>query len=167
MFNERSKGIPERKRQKHTGRGKDHSFLRLPHFLLDSEEFAALSGNAIKLLLDAAKEFKGANNGNINLAWSRLASRGWVSQGTAHRAKHELLEQGFLRCTRHGGKNRCSLYALTWEPIDQCEKVNLEVASERVASHAWRKQNRCSDFENPLLRKSEQCDAPWKETTND
>lgn len=154
MADDGRRRIPERKRAKHTGRGKEHSFLRLPHFLLDSEEFASLSGNAIKLLLDAAKEFKGTNNGNINLAWSRLSARGWVSQGTAHRAKHELLERGFLVCTRHGGKNRCSLYALTWEPIDKCERVQLEIGPQPTASHLWR--NPCSDYRSELLSKSEQ-----------
>lgn len=154
MAHEPRKRIPEHKRWKHTGRGKDHSFLRLPHFLLDSPEFARLSGSAVKLLLDAAKEFKGANNGNLNLAWSRLAQRGWVSQGTAHRAKHELLAAGFLECTRHGGRNRCSLYAITWEPIDACDKAQLEVAPTRIASHRWR--NPCSENRNQLLPKSEQ-----------
>lgn len=164
MANAPGKRIRESKRPKLTGRGKEHSFLRLPHFLLDSEEFAALSGTAVKLLLDAAKEFKGANNGNINLAWSHLAKRGWVSQGTAHRAKQELLETGFLECTRHGGRNRCALYAITWEPIDACEKVQLEVAPTRVASHRWQKQKRCSDNGSNLLRKSEQSDdPPWSE----
>jgi hypothetical protein len=154
------KRIPEHKRAKHTGRGKEHSFLRLPHFLLDSAEFAGLSGNAIKLLLDAAKEFKGSNNGNLNLAWSRLSQRGWVSQGTAHRAKHELLASGFLTCTRHGGRNRCSLYAITWEPIDRCEAVQLEVAAQHVASHCWR--NSCSDSESALLPKPDQSgEPPW------
>lgn len=162
MANEPGERIPQRKRTKLTGRGKEHSFLRLPHFVLDSTEFAGLSGNAVKMLLDAAKEFKGANNGNLNLAWSRLSTRGWVSQGTAHRAKHELLQTGFLVCTRHGGKNRCSLYAVTWEPIDRCERVQLEMAPQHVASHLWR--NPCSDFRNAVLPKSEQsADPPWSE----
>jgi hypothetical protein len=163
MRHEPGKRIRESKRPKITGRGKDHSFLRLPHFLLDSTEFASLSGNAVKLLLDAAKEFKGANNGNLNLAWSRLAQRGWVSQGTAHRAKHELLDAGFLECTRHGGRNRCSLYAITWEPIDACDRAQLEVKPTTVASHLWRKP--CSENRNPLLPKSEQSgDVPWNES---
>ena len=163
MTNAPGKRIPEHKRAKHTGRGKENSFLRLPHFLLDSDEFAALSGNAIKLLLDAAKEFKGANNGNISLAWSRLSTRGWVSQGTAHRAKQELLQAGWLICTRQGGKHRCSLFALSWEPIDDCSKyVQLEVGPERVASHLWKNQKGCSDFRNPVLSKSEQLEKKSK-----
>ena len=164
MANAPGKRISPSKRTKHRGRGREHSFLRLPHFVLESQEFAALSGNAVKLLLDAAKEFKGSNNGDINLAWSRLSARGWVSQGTVHRAKHELLDAGFLVCTRHGGKNLCSLYAITWEPVDTIERVRLEVAPERVASHLWRKP--CSEKGSDLLRKSERCrpnddDAPF------
>lgn len=156
MPNEPGKRIHESKRQKFTGRGKDHSFLRLPHFVLDSDEFAALSGNATKLLLDAAKEYKGKNNGDINLTWRRLVGRGWASQGTAHRAKNELLGSGFLLCTRHGGKNRCSLFAISWEPIDVCPGKGLELQPERTASHRWRKRDRCSEMESTSLRKSEQ-----------
>lgn len=137
------KRIPERKRWKHTGRGKGHSFLRLPHFLLDSAEFSELSGSAVKLLLHVAVLYKGANNGNLELVWSSLKLRGWRSKATIQKARDELLAAGWLLCTRHGGKNRCSLYAITWEPIDECPDKGLEVPAQKVAAHLWRKQNRC------------------------
>lgn len=153
MANVAGKQIPERKRWKHTGRGREHSFLRLPHFLLKSDEFAELSGNAIKLLLDLAMLYKGANNGDLEMAWSGLKVRGWRSQSTIHKAKDELLATGWLVCTRHGGKNRCSLYAITWEPIDECPGKSLEWPAEKVASHLWKKQNRCSkNWSNPLQK---------------
>lgn len=137
------KRIAERKRPKHTGRGKGHSFLRLPHFLLDSAEFAELSGSAVKLLLDVATLYKGGNNGDLEIVWSSLKLRGWRSKATIQKARDELLGNGWLRCTRHGGRNRCSLYAITWEPVDACPGKALEVPAEKAASHLWRKHNRC------------------------
>lgn len=133
----------KRKRVKHTGRGKDHTFLRLPHFLLGSDEFAELGTSATKLLLEVARLYKGTNNGDLEIVWSSLKLRGWRSKATIQKARDELLEACWLRCTRHGGKNRCSLYAITWEAIDDCPGKHLEVPAERVASHMWQKQKRC------------------------
>lgn len=153
----------DRKRFKHTGKGKSHDYLQLFTFMLESAEFSALSGSAIKLLLDVGARYKGSNNGDLSIVWKDLRRRGWSSQGTVHRAKTELLASGFLICTRHGGKNRCSLYGITWKPIDACTRAQIEVAPERVASHLWRqpprdpeKQNPCSQNENELHRNSEQ-----------
>lgn len=143
MGNVSGKRVSERKRWKHTGRGREHSFLRLPHFLLESHEFAELSFAAVKLLLEVAMLYKGGNNGDLELVWSKLKERGWRSKATIQKARDELLATGWLVCTRHGGKNRCSLYAITWEPIDDCPGKQLEMGAEKVASQRWRKQNRC------------------------
>ena len=153
MGNVSGKRISERKRAKHTGRGRENSFLRLPHFLLESDEFAELSTTATKLLLEVARLYRGANNGDLELVWSGLKKRGWRSQSTIHKAKDELLATGWLVCTRHGGQNRCSLFAITWEPIDECPGKGLEWAPQKVASHLWKKQNRCSrNWSNPLQK---------------
>lgn len=133
--------IPERKRPKYTGRGREHSYLALPHYLLDSAEFAALSPVAVKLLLQVAAKFRGKNNGDLAIVWSDFRNRGWNSETTLQRAREELLAAGWLRCTRIPLKRRCGLYAVTWLPVDECEGHFLEVAAERVASNAWRKQN--------------------------
>lgn len=146
MTNAPGKRIPERKRSKYTGRGKDHSFLRLPHYILESKEYACLSPIAVKLLLDTAKLYRGANNGNLSAPWSRLSTEGWSSENTMRRALQELLLTGFLICTRQPLRKRCGLYAISWWPIDACPGKCLEVKEERVASHLWQnqKQNRNS-----------------------
>lgn len=159
MTNANGKRIPEHKRWKITGRGKGHSFLRLPHFLIESPEFEALSGAAVKLLVDIAKQFRGANNGDLSMGWQDMGKRGWNSQGTLHRAKEELLEAGFIVCTRHGGSHRCALYAITWEPMDACEGKGLEIGPSHKASHAWRKQNGHSDYGSEALPKLERSGA--------
>lgn len=128
---------PARKRVKFCGKGKDHTFVRLPHFMVNSPQFEELPPSATKLLVYIAKLFNGYNNGNISMAWSDMRRRGWSSQGTLNTAKDALLKSGFIICTRHGGKNRCSLYAVTWEPVDAVGPA-IEVARQRIASHLWR-----------------------------
>ncbi|HXI15017.1 MAG TPA: hypothetical protein VNM48_01505 [Chloroflexota bacterium] len=141
MSHGRGKRIPEHKRRRYTGRGADYSFLRLPHFLLESAEFAALSNAAARLLLDLAKRYRGRNNGDISCPWSRLSKEGWSSENTVRRALHELLAAGFLICTRSPMRKRCGLYAITWEAVDECPGKMLEVRPERVPSQLWRNRN--------------------------
>jgi hypothetical protein len=128
----------QRKRKKLTGKGGGYSFIGLPHYILKSPEFAALTPNAVKLLIELAKEYKGENNGDFSAAYSVLKTRGWRSPGTLSKALKELLEKGWIVTTRHGGRHRCSLYAVTWWPINGCGG-KLELAAENVARHDWKK----------------------------
>jgi hypothetical protein len=50
-----------------------------------------------------------------------------------------LLNDEWLICTRHGRRNRCALYAVSWWPIDDCEGKWLEVGPEKSASNPWQK----------------------------
>lgn len=131
--------VPERKRAKATGKGKGHSFLRLPHYLLQSPEWANLGVYAKALLLDLASQYRGQNNGDLCMAMSVLRPRGWRSADTLHKAKGELLAASWIVCTRQGGKHVPSLYAITWEPIDACGGRH-DWPVERVASNAWRRE---------------------------
>ena len=134
------KRISDAKRAKLTGKGAAHSFAALPHYMLDSDEWSALSGHAVKLLVDLFAQFKGANNGDLSAPWSRMHRRGWRSKATLWDAIHELIEAEFIVPTRTGSKNHiCALYGVTWKPIDECDG-KLQVPAERVASNAWRKQ---------------------------
>lgn len=130
-----------KRRQKVKGRGRAHSYLGIPHYILRSPEFGRLDGWATKLLIELASKYNGSNNGNLEAVFKQLEKkgRGWRSPGTLNKALKELVGQGWLVCTRHGGKNRCSLYGVTWWAIDECEGVALEVKAETSASHAWRK----------------------------
>lgn len=126
------------KRSKLKGRGRDHSFIQLPHYILRSTEFNSLNGNAVKLLLFLAAQFNGRNNGNLSMAKVDLVKAGWSSEATARRARDELCKKQFIRITRHGGSRRCYLFAITWLPVDECEGKGLEVSSERVPCHWWK-----------------------------
>jgi hypothetical protein len=93
--------------------------------VLNSPQFVVLSPHAVKLLLDVAAQYRGDNNGDLSAAWKLMQPRGWRSQATLHKAKHELLEAGFLFEARKGHRpNVCSLFAVTWFTLDDNAKFD-------------------------------------------
>lgn len=126
------------KRAKHTGRGLGPTFVMLRHDMVRSRAWHALSGNAIKLAIFLVNQYNGKNNGDFSMAKVDLLAGGWLSQTTAIRARHELEKAGFIITTRHGYRRVCSLYAVTWLPIDECPGKRLEVASTRTALDLWK-----------------------------
>lgn len=114
------------RRAKLKGRKGKTPFLYLPQDVLNSGAYRDLDGWSVKLLVDIAGQFRGHNNGDLCAAFSVLREKGWRSKGTLHKALSNLLEAGLIQQTRQGGRNRCSLYAVTWRPIDEC-KGKLDV----------------------------------------
>lgn len=127
-----------KRRLRQRGRKSDHSYLGIPHYILRSQEFGRLEPWALKLLIELAAKYNGANNGDLSAAFSVLCKRGWNSPGTLNSAIKHLLTSGWLARTRHGGKNRCALYAITWWPINHCDGKWLEIKAESVARHSWK-----------------------------
>jgi hypothetical protein len=130
------KKIPERKRGKILGRRTEHTFVRLPHYVIKSPEWRALSGNAIKFLIELAAAYDGSNNGDLALTRGQALERGWKSGGTRDRAAEEAVEAGFALITRHGHRKLCTLYSITWEPIDDVGK-GVMYRPEHKASRLW------------------------------
>lgn len=137
MTGEWRKAIPERKRRKIKGRAAK-PFIGIPREVVDSEEFGSLSPQATKLLLELARHYRGNNNGDFSAAWSQLKRRGWKSPATLARAKAELIVSGFALMCRQGGRNKCSLYAITWWAIDECGGKHDERPGH-VPSNKWKK----------------------------
>ena len=86
-----------------TGRRKVVPFLRLPRPVYNSPNFIMLSSSAVKLLIDIAIQYNGANNGDLQASLNPMRARGWVSSSTLNRARQELLHYGFVELTRQGG----------------------------------------------------------------
>lgn len=128
-----------RSRLKTKGRREFGSFILLPKDILESEEYAALTAYEIKLLLDLFVQYNGRNNGDFHCAWSLMQKRGWHSQDTLNRALRGLIEKGFVMKTRQGGKHRCSLYAVTWKEINDCDG-KIDVRPTQMAPATWRKK---------------------------
>jgi hypothetical protein len=112
-------------KNRHKGNRIGEAFVALPYSVLNSPLFVALSPHAVKLLIDVAAQYRGDNNGDLSLAWKLMKPRGWRSEATLHKVKRELLEAGFLYETRKGQRpNLCSLFALTWHPLDASDKFD-------------------------------------------
>ncbi len=108
-------------RRKPKGRLPDKSFYWIPRRVHQSADFRQLSGNAVKLLCSLVYQFTGNNNGDLTAAWSVMhLKHGFRSPSTLHNVRNELLAANLIYVTRQGGRGQCSLYALTWMPIVEC-----------------------------------------------
>ena len=120
------------------GRAKGHKFVMLRHDVVDSANFQSLSLVAMRLLFCLARQYNGHNNGDLSAAATVLKKWGWNSSSSIQKAIEELLEKRWIVLSRQGGLGiGCSLYAITWLPIDDC-KGKIEIKATRIASDAWK-----------------------------
>lgn len=110
------------------GRKDKGGFCSLPHNVLDSDSYLALSGNSVKVLLFLLRQYNGRNNGDLSAPFSAAASLKIGSQSTWYKALKELIEADLIMVTResmkkyHGNPHGlCTLFALTWRNIDECK----------------------------------------------
>lgn len=113
------------------------SYIAIPHELLESDAYKSLSTKAVKCLLDIAAQFKGKNNGDLSCTFSLMKKRNWKSKDTLESARKEILKAGFIVLTRQGGRNSCSLYAITWKPIDECNGKH-DSKPDIIPKHYWK-----------------------------
>lgn len=114
-----------------TGRNQtSRNFAGIPRIVMENPDFRALSPNARNLLLILAYYYKGKNNGDLSCSFNTMKDWGYKSPETLNKAKKELIERNMIVETRSGRflnpGGYCSLYALTWESINEC-KGKLEV----------------------------------------
>jgi len=101
-------------------------FLAIPYVVMDSAAFRNLSGPALRLLLDIARQYSGENNGQLIACSKYLRTRGWTSEGTATRARRELEAALLIVETRKGMRpNLATWYALTWLSLDWVPAMDL------------------------------------------
>jgi|GEM_PF-322558 len=107
-------------------------FAGVPRAVIKTHDYQLLNGNSVKLLLELASQYRGSNNGDLTVAYSLLRERGFNSKDTITRAMRELIKSGLVIKTREGvftnPGGRCALYALAWQPIDECKDKGLDVA---------------------------------------
>ncbi|CAA9890314.1 conserved hypothetical protein [Candidatus Methylobacter favarea] len=135
------------KRRRITGRRSGHTFAAKPHNIFRADcknkipsAASVLSHKAAHLLDNLIAQYDGKNNGDLSAAPKIMKLYGWSSQGSVYNGLVELLGYGFIEQTRQGGKNQCSLYAVTWHAIDECNG-KLDVNPTKVASNLWKPEN--------------------------
>jgi hypothetical protein len=99
---------------------KKRPFVMLPKDVLNHEDYINLSLKSKSLLVDVLRQYQGYNNGDLSITLSLMRPHGWTSNASLTSAKNELIESNLLVLTRQGGRNRCSLYGVTFHNIDEC-----------------------------------------------
>lgn len=125
-------------RQKLKGRKESGTFTAIPHAVQDSQNWCRCGKNARALLTDIARQYNGKNNGDLCAAVTTMKAYGWKRGETLSNLLRELRHYGLLEMTRQGGLNRPSLYALTWQPIDECNG-KLDCLPRHTASGEWKR----------------------------
>jgi hypothetical protein len=130
------------------------SFYWIPRQVHRSADFRELSPYALKLLVSLACQFNGFNNGDLTAAWTVMSKQhGFKSEATLDRCKKELLAANLIYLTRQGGLGRCSLYALTWMPIDDCNGKLDSQPTEMPIRREWH-QEKVTTPKTKLMKKS-------------
>ena len=116
-------------RMKVKGRRITGRFIGLPHVVVKNKDYIELSYKSKALLIDLTLQYNGSNNGDLTVALAILRNRGWKRQATIGEAVKELLDANLIIRTREGQfrnpHSRCALYAITWQPINDCNDKDL------------------------------------------
>lgn len=141
-----------RRHKEHAKRRGGGGYVALPHAVIRSQEWAELSPFAVKLMMDMLSQYKGDNNGDLAMYWSKMhRERGWKSKETLFKSLAELRNAGWLELTRIGMRNKTpALYAVTFYAIDYCGG-KLEVSPTGSPSGAWRRP----EAVKPIVPRSE------------
>lgn len=134
-----SSAVGRRNRIRVKGRREAGSFVAVPHACLNHANYTRLQPRAVKLLWDIYAQYRGQNNGDLCAAWSVMQNRGWRSKDQLNKALGELQSSGWIIKTRQGGRNQCSLYAVTFQAIDECHPKRLDVPPTVTAPGLWKR----------------------------
>lgn len=101
---------------------REERFATLHFWMLDSDAFRDLRGNAVKLLLRLATRYNGANNGAISMSTREALEEVNCSHNHAAELFHELADAGLIRATQKGSfhwkKRHATTWRLTWLECD-------------------------------------------------
>ncbi len=118
-------------------RRENGSYTAYPHAVTSTRKYRSLSRSAKALMMDLGSQYNGKNNGDLAAPWPEMKKWGWRSNSTLNKAKNELMDAGFIVCTRHGRQNVPSLYAFTWIAIDECDG-KLDMSATNAPLGSWR-----------------------------
>jgi hypothetical protein len=133
--------LSRRKRGRSQGRFESgEHFAAVPDEVLRSDAWRRQPHYARSILTGIAAQYRGRNNGDLDFTQDKARA-----YGISH--KHlgvgvMLLERaGLIVRTRIGhikaGGGICSLYAITWKPLDPSDKYDVPVVIQQPASNPW------------------------------
>lgn len=113
-------------------------FIVLPHKLLDSPEWRALTPPTHDVILTAFRRFNGGNNGNIALTWADFDGRPGFTKGKFYRHRQRAIASGILLAATQGGLGQTGrmpdLFAIAdcWLPDSASPKNDTLRMSQNV-----------------------------------
>ena len=114
--------------------------MALPHAVTAHPDFTSLSPRAVKALIDIGRQYNSRNNGDLSLVWKVAHDRGWTSKDQLNKAIKELIEKELIIKTRQGGRHCCNLFAISWQPIDEC-KGKHDYSPTIIPPRKWSVEN--------------------------
>lgn len=120
----------------------------IPIVVLENQRYFSINPSAKVLLNYIARQYNGYNNGDLCATLSLLKQFGFNSQDTLTRSIKQLEQNGLIERTRQGGKdwatgqNLPTLFALTWQPIDECKgKLDIDSTTKPAVDfiNEWKK----------------------------
>jgi len=136
------------KRSRDNNRKEFGNFFALPHRVMASKNYVRLSSHAIRLLNELGLQYYGKNNGDLCATWSMMEKRGWRSRSTLYKAINELSYYGFICKSRFGGRHKATLYALTWNKVDECNG-KLDIPATVAPLGGWMEEKPDINNRNP------------------
>jgi hypothetical protein len=113
-------------------------FVPLRYDVVTSKEFLDLSLSAKVAFIHLLGKYNRLNNGDLSAPLNRAKEEFNLSPKTLKTALDELIEKHFIEVTRIGGKNQCSLYALTCYPLNEVNKTGVFIKATERASDKWK-----------------------------
>ncbi|EKX94661.1 hypothetical protein HMPREF9996_01760 [Aggregatibacter actinomycetemcomitans Y4] len=117
----------------------DSTFTALRHDVINSPSFLGLSNSAKVAFLHLLAKYNRKNNGDLSAPQSRSKQEFNLSAPSLRTGLKELEQNGFIETTRQGGKNQCSLYALTCFPLNDVNKAGIFIKATERPSDKWKK----------------------------
>lgn len=112
------------KRHNKKGRSTTERFVALPHYMLHSPAWRALSSVARAVFIELMTLYNGGNNGHIAFSARTGAERVRCSKATAARALVELQEVGFIEISTRGAFHRKTPHATEWRlTLHRCDRT--------------------------------------------
>jgi hypothetical protein len=118
------------KKEPFKSKGKER-YVMLRYWLLKSQAWNSLSGNARALYVELAQRYNGSNNGRIPYSVREAKQSLHISSDTASRLLDILQARGFIVCTRKG-------YFSVKTTKDASEWLLTEQACDHPPAHATR-----------------------------
>jgi DNA-binding transcriptional regulator YhcF (GntR family) len=100
--------------------------VRLYHYVLESNAWAALDGNARAIYVEISQRYMGSNNGRIPYAVRDAARSLRISTATASRALRRLEELGFIAIVVKGAFSFKRRHATEWRLTEFCCDIQGE-----------------------------------------